>query len=108
MALEKRSWEGQERPWFLGEKGEKRGRAKKRLRAVLVPRLLGSREEQEERSFTSAFPSNLVPINLVPSFSPFLAIETLENSPLLFPLLLFPRTPGPSLPLLPFLVPALP
>ncbi|MBE4618725.1 hypothetical protein BOO23_07895 [Vibrio navarrensis] len=54
--------------------GEEGGRAKKRLRAVLVPRLLGSREEQEERSFASAFPSNLVPINLVPSFPPFLAI----------------------------------
>ncbi len=74
MVLEERAWEGQERPWFLGEKGEERGRAKKRLRAVLVPRLLGSREEQEERSFASAFPSNLVPINLVPSFPPFLAI----------------------------------
>ncbi|KYN80557.1 hypothetical protein ATY36_18170 [Vibrio cidicii] len=27
MALEKRSWEGQERPWFLGEKAEERGKA---------------------------------------------------------------------------------
>ncbi|MBG0760733.1 hypothetical protein BOO22_15070 [Vibrio cidicii] len=40
MALEKRAWEGQERPWFLGEKGEKRGRVGKR-------KFLGARKSEK-------------------------------------------------------------